>query len=135
MFLDGGRKGTHAYTWRTCSLHSERPPAGNRTREAMVLTTTPPCSMFVPHKYTSMSSTISLSEKCRWCSLQTNLSLSQHTFPSHELCIRLIRLVITEYNIIQYKSTGNSPLFQFKQKTDIFIFPSLPVSLLAVCYG
>ena len=55
MFLDGGRKPeyperTHAYTGRTCRLHTERTSRELNLEpsrcEATVLTTTPPCS---PH--------------------------------------------------------------------------------------
>ena len=47
MFLDGGRKPeyperTHAYTGRTCRLHTEPSRC-----KVTVLTTTPPCSSFV----------------------------------------------------------------------------------------
>jgi len=54
MFLDGGRKlenpeRTHAYTGRTCRLHTGRPrlgiEPGTLCCEATVLTTTPPCSL------------------------------------------------------------------------------------------
>ena len=64
MFLDGGRKleflgRTHAYTGRTCTLHTERHQLGIKTGSLLlwVLTTRPPCSPLSKHFYSKTRKT------------------------------------------------------------------------------
>ena len=59
-------------------------------------------------------------------------SLSQHMFPSHELCIWLIRLIFMVYGQLDVPLCSSSKL---KWTLLFFLPPSLLPSLSAVCYG
>lgn len=92
--------------------------------------------MFVTHKYALRCSPLyspfqETADGALLSSPSLTPPLSQHTFPSHELCIWLIRLVITVYGQLEIPLCSSWNI----KWTFVFFLPISVPSLSAVCYG